>query len=280
MINNIRLLIEACKDLNIQFEIIHPNQNLVKVITNKKNYYFANSDTPFVSKIISEMFQYRDYTYHILKDIINVPKTKAFLSPFCQDPLYKDWVYSEYKDIDSLVEVINKNFALPVIIKKTAKSSGNNVFICNNKDIIRLALEKIYQLDSGRHNYFALAREYIDIAHDYRAILFNKKLFLLYEKSKLEPQLIDNIPPLEWKETKFLHIIDEKLISDIENFIQPIFQQIPISYAQLNVALDNNGKYWLTEIIPQPHFDKFIKNNGEAMIVELFKKMLITLISE
>lgn len=276
MINNIRLWIEACKELEINFEFIHPNQNLIKIILNNKNYYFANYDTPFVSKIISEMFQYRDYTYHLLKDIVNVPKTKAFLSPFCQDPLYQDWAYSEYKDIDSLVAEINQTFSLPVIIKKTAKSSGNNVFICHDRDNLRLSLERIYQINSDKYNNFALASEYIDINHEYRAIFFNKELFLVYEKSKLEPQLSDYLSPIDWKELKYLYI-NEKLIHNIGNFVEPIFKKIPISYGQFNIALDKNGEYWLTEIVPHPNFDSFIKNNSEKIIVEMFKKMLISL---
>ncbi|QSJ18506.1 alpha-L-glutamate ligase [Nostoc sp. UHCC 0702] len=280
MINNIRLWIEACKELEIDFEIIHPNQNLVKVIINNKNYYFANYDTPFVPKIITEMFQYRDYTYHLLKDLVNVPKTKAFLSPFCQDPLYKDWAYSEYRDIDSIIEEINKTFFLPVIIKKTANSSVNNVFICHGRDNIRLTLEKIYQIDSDKYNYFALASEYIDITHEYRSVFCNKELFLLYEKSQAEPQLNSYLSPLEWKDSKSVYITEEKVIFDIINFIQPILKKFPINYGQFNVVLDKNGKYWLTKIIPHPNFDNFINNNSEVIIVEMFKKMLMSLSKE
>ncbi|BAZ51271.1 RimK domain protein ATP-grasp [Nostoc sp. NIES-4103] len=277
MINNIRLWIEACKELEINFEFIHPNQNLIKVILNNKNYYFANYDTPFVSKIISEMFQYRDYTYHLLKDIVNVPKTKAFLSPFCQDPLYKDWAYSEYRDIDSIVEEITQTFSLPVIIKKTAKSSGNNVFICHDRENLRISLEKIYQFNGDKYNNFALASGYIDITHEYRAIFFKNELFLVYTKSKPEPQLSSELLPIECQESKFIYIKDENLICNIENFIRPIFKKIPITYGQFNIALDKNNEYWITEIIPHPNFDNFIKINGEKIIVEMFKKMLISL---
>ncbi|MBH8565385.1 alpha-L-glutamate ligase [Nostoc sp. CENA67] len=280
MINNIRLWIEACKELEINFEFIHPNQNLIKLIINNKNYYFANYDTPFVSKIISEMFQYRDYTYHLLKGIVNVPKTKAFLSPFCQDPLYKDWAYSEYRDIDFLVEEINQTFSLPVIIKKTAKSSVNNVFICHDRDNLRISLEKIYQFNSDKYNNFALASEYIDINHEYRAIIFNNELFLVYEKSRLEPHLSSDLSPTDCKVSKYVYINNENLIDNINNFIQPIFKKIPISYGQFNIALDKNGEYWLTEIIPHPNFDSFIKNNSEQIIVDMFKRMLISLGSE
>jgi hypothetical protein len=78
-------------------------------------------------------------------------------------------------------------------------------------------------------------------------------------------------------------VINEKpycftnLISDIENFVQPIFQEIILDYAGVDIALDKNGNYWLIEINSQPTFNIFIRDNGEAVIVEMFKKMLKSL---
>ena len=85
MNNNIRLLIEACKELDINFEIIHPTQNLLRLIINDKSFYFYNSCTPFITdSAIGKLFKDKEYTYYLLKNLINVPKTKGFLSPFSE----------------------------------------------------------------------------------------------------------------------------------------------------------------------------------------------------
>ncbi|MBH8565387.1 alpha-L-glutamate ligase [Nostoc sp. CENA67] len=271
MLTNIRLLLEACKHLNIEFKCLHTNDNLVRVVINQKPYYFTNFSTPFLPQSISQIFKDKDYTYHLFKDKVNVPKTKAFLSPFCEDK-YK--IYLEHQDIDSILEAIQKTFVLPVIIKRNSGSSGTNVFLCQNIEQVRFSLEKIFDVNSKEYDYVALAQEYIDIVHEYRAIVFKNKLLLLYEKSKAEAQFIGNLSPLHWEGAKAIHITETRVVSAIENFIKPIFPDFPIDYAGFDIALDKNGKYWLIEINSHPNFDIFIRDNNERIIVEMFKTIL------
>ncbi|QSJ18504.1 alpha-L-glutamate ligase [Nostoc sp. UHCC 0702] len=276
MNTNIRLLIAACEQLNMKFEILHANHNLMRVFINEKPYYFTNFCTPFLSQSISQIFKDKDYTYSLLKDKVSVPTTKAFLSPFC-DEKYK--TYLVYQDIDSILEVIKQTLLMPIIVKRNSGSSGNNVFLCQTEEDIKLSLKQIFDVKSKDYDDVALAQEYIDIAHEYRAIIFKNELLLLYEKSKAEAKYVGNLSPLHWEGAKAIHITEKKLISAIKNFIKPIYQDFSIDYGGFDIALDKNGKYWLIEINSHPNFDIFIRNNSEAIIVEMFKKMLQALIS-
>jgi glutathione synthase/RimK-type ligase-like ATP-grasp enzyme len=56
--------------------------------------------------------------------------------------------------------------------------------------------------------------------------------------------------------------------------VKPIFKEISVNYGGLDIALDKNGNYWLIEINSSSGFDIFIRDNSEAVIVEMFKKML------
>ncbi|MBH8574515.1 alpha-L-glutamate ligase [Nostocaceae cyanobacterium CENA369] len=273
MITNIRLVLAAAKELDLDFEILHPNQNLVKVVVNEKPYYFTNYSTPFLSQSISKIFKDKDYTYHLLKDTVNLPKTKAFLSPYCKE-IYKEYLL--YLDIDSMIGEIKATFNLPLIIKKNAGSAGNNVFLCQDINEVKLSLEQIFNVNSKEYDYVALAQEYIDIAREYRTIIFNNELLLLYEKSKFEAKFIGNLSPLHWEGAKAIHITDKKIIASIENFVRPIFQEFSVDYGGFDIAVDKNGKYWLIEINSHPNFDIFIRDNNETIIVEMFKKMLIS----
>ncbi|QSJ18505.1 ATP-grasp domain-containing protein [Nostoc sp. UHCC 0702] len=275
MNNNIRLLIEACKELNICFEILHPTQNLLSIMINHKYFYFYNSCTPFITdSSIGRMFKDKDYTYYLLKNRINMPKSKAFLSPFSETTLKK---YLLFEDITSILKEIQKDFLMPLIIKRNSGSGGTNVFLCQNEEEIKLSLKQIFDIKSKNSDDIALAQEYIDIAHEYRAIIFNNELLLLYEKSKAEAKFVGNLSPLHWEGAKAVHITEKKVISAIENFIKPIFQEIAITYGGFDIALDKNGKYWLIEINSCPKFDLFIRDNSEAIIIEMLKKMLNSL---
>ena len=47
-----------------------------------------------------------------------------------------------------------------------------------------------------------------------------------------------------------------------------------IAYVGLDIALDEQGVYWLIEANSHPNFDVFIRDNGEEAIINLFQMIL------
>jgi glutathione synthase/RimK-type ligase-like ATP-grasp enzyme len=273
MLNNIKILITACEQLGIKYEILHKTQNLVRV-RKKQDHFFTNYSTPFSTQSVAQIFKDKEYTYQILKDKINTPKTQAFISPFCNE---KYQSYLEFYSIPEIAEEIKRNFALPVIVKRNRGSSGNNVFLCDTDGEIKQSLEIIFDINSKNYDYVALVQEKVNIMQEYRVIVFNQQVQLVYEKDKSQAEFTGNISPLHWEGAIAKHITDEKIISNIEQFIQPIYTELPIVYAGLDVAIDTEGKYWLIEINSHPNYDIFTRDNGDTLVIELFKKMLASL---
>jgi len=275
MLTNIKVLIAACQDLNIDFEFLHPTRNFVKVIIKNKPYFFVNYSTPFNTQSNARVFLDKGHSYHLFKEKINTPKTVSFLSPFGEEK-YKE--YLVHRNIDAIVAEINNIFAIPVIIKSNHGSMGNNVFFCQDREQIELSIKQIFNVNSKDYDYVALAQEYINIANEYRAIIFNGELLLLYEKSKANAKFVGNLSPLHWEGAKAVQITERQLVSEIEEFIQPIFQEMPLIYAGADIAIDKNGKFWLIELNSSPNYSIFTRDNEERILIEMFKKMLRTLI--
>ena len=271
MLNNIKILLEACQELNINYEILHRHQNLVRIKLNQKIYYFVNYSTPFNSKPITEILKDKEYTYELLKDIIRTPKTIGFLSPFCAENYQK---YLEYQTIAAIESKIGKEFELPVIIKRNRGTTGKNVFLCEKQEKIADYITRIFDIKNKDYDYVALAQEYLKINREYRAIFFEQKLLVLYEKDKSNAQYTGNLSPLHWEGAKARYITDTNIISSIETFVQPIFQELPVNYAGFDIAIDHNGTYWLIEINSAPNYDIFTRDNDKKIIVKMFKKML------
>ena len=271
MLNNIKLLLEACQELNINYEILHRHQNLVRIKLNQKYYYFVNYSTPFNSKSVTEIFKDKEYTYELLKNVVKIPKTIGFLSPFCAEKYQK---YLDYKTIEAIKKRILKEFELPVIIKRNRGATGKNVFLCEKQEEIAGYIKRIFDIKNKDYDYVALAQEYIKIDCEYRAIFFKQKLILLYEKDKSDAQYTGNLSPLHWEGAKARHITNANLISSMENFVQPIFQELPVNYAGFDIAIDNNRTYWLIEINSAPNYDIFTRDNDKEIIVKMFQKML------
>ncbi|MEG4323329.1 MULTISPECIES: YheC/YheD family protein [unclassified Microcoleus] len=275
MQTNISLVLEACQELNISYEIIAPNQNLVRIKLNGQYYYFVNFSMPFNNEQIVHIFKDKEYTYQLLKDKIKTPKTLGFLSPFCEEKYHK---YLEFKDCAEIAAEVGKTFSLPVIVKRNRGSAGNNVLLCETHEQVLGAIEIVFDVNSKNYDYVCLAQEYIDIRHEYRAVFFDRKLVLLYEKDKSDAKFAGNLSPLHWDGAKAKHITDSEIISEIENFVRPVFEEIQINYAGFDIALDTNGEYWLIEINSSPNYDIFVRDNDRQIAVTMFKDILDSLV--
>ena len=275
MLTNISLVLEACRELNIPYEILHPSQNLIRIRHGGEDYFFVNYMTAFDSGSLAQIFKDKEYTYQLLKAHINTPKTLSFVSPHCEDKYQK---YLSFPDIESIVLEVNKNFAFPVIIKRNRGSGGNNVFLCESGEQIKAALEIIFNVNSKDYDYVALAQEYIEITREYRAIFCKEKLVLLYEKDKSQAEFAGNLSPLHWEGAKAQHITNSRVIAEIEDFVRPVFAEMAIDYAGFDIALDTKGAYWLIEINSSPNYDIFVRDNDRQIVVTMFKGILESLI--
>jgi glutathione synthase/RimK-type ligase-like ATP-grasp enzyme len=275
MLTNIEILLAACEELNIPYEILHPSQNLIRLKQGGEEYYFVNYMTPFNSASVAEIFKDKEYTYQLLNGKTNTPRVLGFVSPQCHEKYKK---YLIFPDIESIVLEVNKKFAFPVILKRNRGYGGNNVFLGKTREQIKEALEIIFNVNSKDYDDVALAQEYIEIAHEYRAVFCKEKLVLLYEKDKSQAKFAGNLSPLHWEGAKAKHIINPNLMSEIEDFVKPVFAEIAINYAGLDIALDKKGQYWLIEINSSPNYDIFVRDNDRQIVVTMFKGILETLI--
>ncbi|MBX9257052.1 alpha-L-glutamate ligase [Desmonostoc muscorum CCALA 125] len=276
MLDNVSLLLQACENLNISYEIIYPAENLIKVKFNNKHHYFCNYSTPLINQAVAKIVRDKEYTYHLLNKKIKLPRTMGFLSPLC-DPKYK--MYLKFPTIEDIILEIKENFETPVIVKRNSGSSGHNVFLCQNQDEIENALKEIFNLNS-KYDYVAIAQELIHIKSEYRAVYLNKELVLLYEKDITNANFIGNLSPLHWDGAKAKYISDPKILSEIDNFTRPIFEELDLDYGGLDIVLDKDNQYWLIEINSHPNFTIFTRDNGKEHALKVFEKILITLASK
>ena len=67
-------------------------------------------------------------------------------------------------------------------------------------------------------------------------------------------------------------------MSEIEDFVKPVFAEMAINYVGFDIALDKKGQYWLIEINSTPNYDIFMRDNDRQIVVTMFKGILETLI--
>lgn len=247
---NTRCLIEAVKKLNLEYDVLDKNGNLVRINTKNGKLFFANYGTPFNTGSFCKITKDKEFTSILLKDVVRMPKTVGFF-----DPNYDEGgeIRSEKNTDEDIADEISRQFILPVVIKPNSLSRGINFSICNNKEEIRFSLRKVFEKNQN-YDYIALVQEYIKPKIEYRVIVFQNEIKLVYTVKK--------------------EIKDETVTKELEEFIKPVFSVLDIGFAGLDIIVGEDDKKYLLEINSEPGFANFVEKNGEEAIIEMYSRTL------
>lgn len=269
---NIRCCAKACDELDLPYQYHDKNGNFLAVERGGETLFFVNTVTPFNNQVIGKICHDKEFTYRLLKDVVNMPKTIGYLYPDCEERYQKYVIQHSNKEIADNIE---KNFAIPLIVKKNSGARGANVFSCESKDEILAALKEIFNKDSHLFDYIALAQEKINFKKEFRIVVFQQEIELVYEKDISGATFNGNLSPLHYEDSRAVIIRDQDLIERIRKFIEPVFAKLDIVFAGFDIMLDQNNKLWLIEINTNLGFEYFARDNGEELLIDLYKKMLM-----
>lgn len=269
---NIRCCAKACDQLGLPYRYYDENGNFLAVERGQEVLFFVNTVTPFNSQAIGQICHDKEFTYRLLKDVINMPKTIGYLYPECEER-YQNYV--TYQSNEEIAADIEDNFSLPLIVKKNTGSRGANVFSCKNREEILVALKKIFDKKSHLFDYIALAQEQINFKREFRVVTFKRQIELVYEKDISEATCRGNISPLHQDGSRAVIIRNQELIKRIQKFINPVFTKLDVVFAGFDIMLDQNDVLWLIEINTNLGFEYLTRDNGEEVLIDLYKKMLM-----
>lgn len=280
MVRSQEALIQACKDLGLEYDIIHEDEISVKVRAGKYNLYYTHWYNPYNRADVKRIVKDKDLSYTILSDVIEIPKWRAFIDPDISStyPNYANMgTVRPYKEIMS---IIKDNFTYPLIIKPNMKSMGIHVAEVNDESGVMRALKTVFDAENRKYDYIAIAQEKIDIAHEYRVITFRSDIILAYEKSTKDAKFKGNLSPLHWDGGKAIHITDASLLKSFEDFCKPVHNVLDLEYGGFDIAIDKNGKIWMIEINGNPAVGHFIEDCGLEPIVEMNQRILSRMIQD
>ena len=273
MLPNISFIVQACQELGLKYSFKDKNKNYLVVKAGPKNITFLNNSTTFNDETVAKICKDKSFTYQLLNPYLKMPKTLEYLDPNVSVEFQN---YVVQKSNDHIAGDISSNFNFPVILKPNKKSQGLNVFKCQDLNQVSTSINVIFNKKSSGYDYLLLAQEFIEIVSEYRVIIFNKKVVLIYLKDISGAKFSGNLSPLHWEGSKAKYSDDNNLQDKIQTFINPIFEHLDLVYAGLDIAVDNQNKMWLIELNSQPVFRKFVEKNDSQIVVNIFKKILVS----
>jgi len=266
------LIAKACQELNINFSFTTKNRTVLTIHLPKRDHFIINSNLGLISSTKAQLCLDKAYQYEILNSVVNMPVTTSYL-----DPHSKYSEFAKHKSHQQIIKDIEDKFSFPMIIKKNTGTEGENVYLCNNQIELIKAVQTIFDKNSYLYDHVLLAQSQIKIKNEYRAILYNHQLALLYKKDNQQAKFIGNLSPLHYEGAKAIEINDQSFKEKIFQFITPIFLKLDLKYAGFDIAEDQNGKLWLIEINSVPGYAHYLENNNESKLLVLFKKILTEL---
>jgi glutathione synthase/RimK-type ligase-like ATP-grasp enzyme len=159
-----------------------------------------------------------------------------------------------------------------VVLKPNSGLKGKHVFLCRTEGELGKVIARIFNKQDKSYDFMLIAQKLIKIRHEYRVLCVNGQVELYYEKP--------NSKYSQWFEKNSgskIRIGTEKLLqAKLQQFFTPIHKQIPIHWAGIDVAIDEDGKMWLIELNTSPGFEQLAKDVGIEELVEVYKKALMT----
>ncbi len=271
MNQHIKCIQAACQRLGIRYEHIGRSGVFLRCWINAQPYTFIANEVPFNSHIVTRITSDKSFTSELLKDVVALPRSKSYIDPDCE-PVFQP--FREFLNVAEIVNDIQQHFSFPLVIKMNRGSQGINVFKCSSVEEIHTALQHIYDRSSQFYDHVALVQEYVQITREFRVIVFQQEIVLVYEKDFSEAKFVGNLSPFHWEGAHARVVTDRELQDAIASHIKPIYSELDLQYGGLDVAIDAHGKMWLFEINTQPAYNYLVADEGEEVLVEMYSKIL------
>ncbi len=266
---HIKCLTQACINKHIKYQYLDAEKNFIKVAVGK-GLLFQQNRTPFNTEVIASICKDKEHTYQLLHKRIAMPKTIGFLDFNTHEKYQK---YVNYPSLQAIVNKIEQEFSYPVVIKRNSGALGINVFLCHDKESVETALKNIFNRNSCRYDYIALAQAYIQPKQEFRVVFFHNELLLCYQRVSEDSAFGAHY----WDSDKghALHIDDPQELSALTQFIQPALALSGLTYVGFDIIKNRHEEYYLLEMNSGPKYNNYIQSCGEKEIIALYERILL-----
>ncbi|MEM9220084.1 MAG: hypothetical protein AAGD25_37875 [Cyanobacteria bacterium P01_F01_bin.150] len=259
-------LIKACEQLDIKYDFIDKENNVVRVHLPSGLNYFESNKTPFNTEVMFGLFKDKMHSYELLNSCVRMPKTISFLD-FNVSEKYKK--YLKNYSILSIIDEAFTSFDLPFIIKSNKGSFGINVYLCETNENVYTALTKIFDKNSKDYDYIALVQEFIATKEEYRLVCAFGEPLLVYRRGNAK-----RFNARYWENNEKAQMIDDrKIVDELFDFVRPVFDKIKIGFVGFDIIRREDDELFLIEL-NSPRFDNLLNNNGHESVVNLYVRAL------
>ena len=291
---------EICKELNIKYKYLSKDW-IIKLEKNNKTRFITGYKFDLNNHALGNIFDDKYAVYEVLKDenikviehnIFYSKDNEAYYAQGCKDiNLIKEYFYNHN----------NK-----VVIKANTGNSGSEVYLISDIENIEPVVEDLFI-----KNYSISYCPYYEALREYRIIVLNNSIKLIYQKIKpivkgngtstIKELLIEFNPyyfndieldstydrvlelnelyEYDWKfnlsKGAISEVVDNKdTINDLTNIVNSITNKIDIGFASVDIIELPNKEYYVMEINSGVTMKKVINTVGEDIVKNIYKEAI------
>lgn len=269
MERQIQCLVKACEQAGYAYELIDREKNFLRVMLGRWEYFQINR-TPLNSEVAAMICKDKAHSYALLSNVLRWPKTLAFLD-FAIEEKYQHYVHTPLRE--AALQMMAEELNYPVVLKPNQGGLGLNVQLCHDSAAAADALATIFNQHSKAYDYVAVAQQFIPAAEEYRLVCVHGQAKLAYRRGRAAP-----FNARYWEHGEQAELIEESaLITELQDFVQPIFAEIQLGLVGFDILRDAHGQLYLIELNSSPRFDHLILGSGEDCVIEFYRHVLAML---
>ena len=166
------LIKEICNELNIEYTYLS-KEWLIKLTKNNKTVYLANNKFPLNNHVVGLIMDDKYATYEVLKDL-DIPVAKHHI--FYSENNHKKYTQgcNSNEDLQNIFDEYNRN----VVVKPNNGYQGIDVYHITNYSDLTNTTNKLF-----KNNYSISICPYYHIKNEYRVVVLDNDIKLLYKKN-------------------------------------------------------------------------------------------------
>ena len=270
---------QAKYDFEIACNQIGEKPSAVHIVVNGHSFIFNGSASPFNSSSMAQIARSKILFYQLMRDVVNsahdfaLSRSVAYFAPGQFD--YDDTAtYKNAASIDAIISSAESEFDYPVVVKPDKGSRGRAVSKVSNSRKLRAGLQEVF-FGQACQDSTAVVQEHIQISKEFRAICFEGKCVVLYEKNADDAQPGENLNRIYWEGARPVLVEDDLMKRKCDRLAQLLYNNYGFVHYGLDIALDQEGVLWLIEANSSPMgLGRLETYYGTELIEDITDKMM------
>lgn len=268
-------LIRAALKLDLPVEIVHTDQNVLRILLPNKTLYVANGEGDWNTQAQAIICKDKSFQYEMFEDLGLFPMTWSFCDPDMADR-YEE--YRQFDSVESISEALEGVVEYPAIVKPNRGSRGNLVALCDSTPSLISALKQVFDRHSSHYDYVGIVQERLDIEQEYRVIMIGGIVHTVIRKDISEAQFVGNLSPLHWEGARAIIETDTELKQEIQTLLDPMYARFPIHFTGLDIVKTTQGDWKVIELNANPGFTRLAHDQGEEPVDQIYIDLLRSLL--